>query len=127
MVNDHQAYLHELMAELDRAAISLRLRESLQTAGIRQHEMADLLHVHKRSIEDYVSPKVATVPFDRLDEWAKITGATKEWLLHGEEAVLPAEAIASLQSDVAELREMVERILEQLPGQASPPAASGSP
>lgn len=33
VVNDHQAYLHNLMAELDRAAISLRLGESLKLAS----------------------------------------------------------------------------------------------
>jgi predicted XRE-type DNA-binding protein len=85
VVHDHQGYLHSLMAELDRAAISLRLGESLKTAGITQQEMADLLHVHKRSVEDYTSPRITTIPFDRLDEWARLAGTSKEWLLHGDQ------------------------------------------
>jgi transcriptional regulator with XRE-family HTH domain len=126
VVTDHQAYLHSLMAELDRAAISLRLGQALQEAGITQQEMAELLHVHKRSVEDYVSPKITTVPFDRLDEWARIARTTKEWLLHGDQPE-PAtvEEIRQLRSDVAELRAQVERVLELLlPGEDAPRASS---
>src|SRR5207244_334826 len=86
VVSDHQAYLDELMAQINRAAISQRLGEALKTAGLSQREMGDLLHVHQRSIEDYVSPKKPVVPFDRLDEWASHTRTTVEWLLHGDEA-----------------------------------------
>jgi transcriptional regulator with XRE-family HTH domain len=81
------AYLTGLMAELDRAAISVRLAESREQAGLTQDEMADLLGVHFRSVQNYESAKVDRIPWDKLDEWARITGRTKEWVLHGNELV----------------------------------------
>lgn len=129
VVNDHQAYLHNLMAELDRAAISLRLGESLKLAGITQQEMADLLQLHKRSIEDYTSPRISTIPLDRLDEWARITRTTKEWLLHGDEAKLASpeevqalrEAVAQLQGDVQEMLEILRLHHPEDPATATGP------
>lgn len=126
-VDGPRAYLLDLMAELDRAAISLRLGESLKTAGIKQPEMADLLHVHKSAVEQYVSPKVKTVPFDRLDEWAKLTGTTKEWLLHGPPAETPiklSEVLAAVEKNQALLREVLGRIAAL---EATQPAATAPP
>jgi transcriptional regulator with XRE-family HTH domain len=104
VVADHQAYLHELMARINRAAIKLRLKESLAQSGLKQHEMADILHVHVRSVEDYVSPKNNTVPFDRLDEWGAATGVSTEWLLHGDAAPIRDPL------DRAQLADLVERL-----------------
>lgn len=104
MVADHQAYLDELMAQINRAAISQRLGESLKTAGLTQPEMADLLHVHVRSVEDYVSPRKSVVPFDRLEEWASHTRTTVEWLLHGDETA------ARIQLDPVRLEELLARL-----------------
>lgn len=80
---DSASYLAALMAELDRAAISLRLAESREQAGLTQEELADLLDLHFRSVQNYESPKVDRIPWDKLDEWAKVTATTKEWILHG--------------------------------------------
>lgn len=74
------------MAELDRAAISVRIAEARdKRAGLTQPELADILDVHWRTIQDWESPKNGTVPWDRLGEIADATGVTKEWLLHGEQ------------------------------------------
>lgn len=86
---DSAGYLAALMAELDRAAISLRLAESREQAGLTQDEMADLLGIHFRSIQNYESPKVDRIPWDKLDEWGRVTATTKEWILHGIEASEP--------------------------------------
>jgi hypothetical protein len=75
-VDGPRAYLLDLMAELDRASISLRLGQTLKEAGLTQPEMADLLRVHKSAIEQFVSQKVKTSPFDRLEEWDQVTGTT---------------------------------------------------
>jgi transcriptional regulator with XRE-family HTH domain len=112
-----RAYLLDLMAELDRAAISLRLGESLKAAGIKQPEMAELLRVHKSAVEQYVSPKVKTIPFDRLEEWGKLTGTTKEWLLHGDplspdQLVVLAERVEEVLAAVQELRSLVGPLVE---------------
>lgn len=110
-------YLRSLMAELDHAQISLRLKQArtrtavVDSAGhkrkLSQDRMADLMHVHRRTVEDWENPKHPNVPFERLDEWAQITGVTKGWLLLGDEA----PESQTLAGEVRELRLMVERLL----------------
>lgn len=104
-------YVAALMAELDKAAISERLQRARRDAGLTQQEMADAMHLHKRSVEDYESVKNATVPFDRLDEWARICGTSKEWLLHGRDL---QEPVPETQGDLAALRAEVQDVQEQL-------------
>jgi transcriptional regulator with XRE-family HTH domain len=84
-------YLVQLMGELDRAAISLRLAQARAEVALTQSEMAELLTAHLRSIQNYESPKKHVIPFDRLEQWAQITGRTKEWLLHGDQPRIVAD------------------------------------
>jgi len=110
------AYVARLMAELDRAAISLRIAEARkQRAGLTQPELAELLEppVHWRTVQEWEAPN-GTVPWDRLDQIGRITGVTKEWLLHGE---------AQVAAGVFEERlERIERVLEELVARLEPPA-----
>jgi transcriptional regulator with XRE-family HTH domain len=113
-------YLEELMGELDRAAISARLQESRETAGITQAEMAEILSVHENTVQNWESSRKGTVPFDRLDEWAAAANTTKRWLLHGEDGpdVSPGE-LTDLRQEIADLRASMDRI-EKLLRDASP-------
>jgi transcriptional regulator with XRE-family HTH domain len=104
VANRHAAHIRSLMAELDRARISERLGLARKQAGLNQKEMAELLNVSKRSVEDWERPVIPRVPFDRLDEWAQITGVTKVWILHGD-APEP-ELFAANQVAMAYLREI---------------------
>jgi transcriptional regulator with XRE-family HTH domain len=104
-------HVSALMPELDRAAITARLRRSREEAGLTQHELAELLEVHFRSIQNYESPKQRQVPFDRLDEWARITGRTKEWLLHGDE---PLVGLASAEERFDRIEEELRRVVEEM-------------
>ena len=117
-------YLARLLEDMDRAAISTRLKAAREEAGVTQEEMADILSVHVRSIQDYERPSLKTVPFDRLDEWAAATGKTKTWLLQGDEAV-ESDRLANLEArleSVAGALELLEkgqaRILDVLQGGA---------
>lgn len=130
---DSASYLATLMAELDRAAISTRIRQARKQAGFRNRdEIAELLHVHRRTIEDWESPKHANVPWDRLDEIARATGVSREWLLHGEdeeEGDAQASIVAHLQSLEDQVKESValtRRALELL-GEPQDGAARQSP
>ena len=88
------------MAELDRAAISLRIAEARdKRAGLTQPELADIIGVHWRTVQDWESPKNPTVPWDRLGEIAEATGLTKEWLLHGDPPKPPANG--TIDDDLA--------------------------
>ena len=108
-------YLAQLMGELDRAAISVRLGQSRDEAGLTQPEMGELLSVHFRTVQNYESPKEHVVPFDRLDEWARITGRPKEWLLHGDDpVVLGDDRLGAIERELQQLGERLDQVLAEL-------------
>jgi transcriptional regulator with XRE-family HTH domain len=90
------------MAELDRAAISVRLKQAREEAGLTQPELGDALDPprHWRTIQNYEDPKLGRVPWDALGQWARVTGKTKEWLLHGD--VAPAGSLEELRPLIRE-------------------------
>lgn len=110
------AYLEELMGELNRAAICQRIQTAREEAGLTQPELGDALHpsVHWRTIQTWESVKQPRVPWDRLDEIARITARTKEWLLHGEAAIPDGDHLGALEELVAEGFAAVDRRLERL-------------
>lgn len=80
-------YLAGLLREMDSAQISLRIREARKAAVFRSREqLADVLLVHRNTIENWEDPKNSNVPYDRMDELAAVLNVDKRWLLHGEEA-----------------------------------------
>lgn len=101
-------YVAALMAELSRAAIAQRIATARKQAGLDQPELADLMHVHFRTIQDWESPKKQATPWDRLDELAAVTDVTKDWLLHGERVEVVADA-PSILLRLAKLEETVAR------------------
>jgi transcriptional regulator with XRE-family HTH domain len=111
-------YLAQLMGELDRAAISLRLAQARAEVALTQSEMAELLTAHLRSIQNYESPKKHVIPFDRLEQWAQITGRTKEWLLHGDQPRIVADdRLQAIEERLERLEAgllRVEQILREL-------------
>lgn len=70
----------DLMAKLREAEIRVRLREAREEAGLSRDKMADLLTVHRKSIENYEKERV---PWGLMNVWAEATGTSVEWLLHG--------------------------------------------
>lgn len=108
------AYVARLMTELDRAAISKRLQSSRKRAGLKQHEMADLLQVHVRSVQDWESVSKDTVPYDRIDEWATSTGTTKAWLLHGDEIVENGDRLARIEGRLESLAGGMAELLDEM-------------
>lgn len=127
-------YLRSLMAELNKAEISARMKAARKATTITgddgrrskltQPAMGELMTMHSRSIQDWENPKHPTVPWDRLDEWAQITGVTKHWLLHGEEQISQPDAAerAAVQEALQELLEAIRRI----EGLLQPPAETRS-
>lgn len=125
-----------LMAELSRVGIAQRIAVARKQAGLDQHELADVLGVHWRTVQDWESVKKQTTPWDRLDEVAAVTGVTKDWLLHGErgevvpDAATLARRLEALEAAVAEsadrtaasleaIAEGIARLEERLPGEAA--------
>lgn len=86
-----------LMAELDRAEIARRLQTSRKKAGFTQQEIADTMRVHVRTVQDWESPAKEAIPFDRLDEWAQLTSASKPWLLHGDDLIEAGDRLEAIE------------------------------
>ena len=106
-------YVAALMAELSRAAIAQRIATARKQAGLDQHEVADLMHVHYRTVQDWESVKKQVTPFDRLDELSAVMGVTKIWLLHGEDAA-EAGDVRGLSQRLLEVEDLVEQTREDM-------------
>lgn len=128
------AYLGKLMAELDRASICGRIAQAREQAGLTQPELGEALDppVHFRTVQTWESLKQPRVPWDRLDQIARITGVTKEWLLHGEPAASTSpggnhdlrEQADRIEAAALTIAREAERIAGLLAGQEMPLAPS---
>lgn len=116
-----------LMSELERDGITSRIGQARRDAGLTQEEMADLLGVIPRTIQNYESKRV---PWRHLKEIATITGKPQEWFLRGDEddgedpAVQAVRAVEALDSkidvDVTPRLDGIERELRELRRELSP-------
>lgn len=75
------------MAHLEATAIRARIQEAREQAGLSQPDMAALLGVITRTVQNYEAHAgvSAKVPYDRLGDIADITGTSLKWLLHGDD------------------------------------------
>lgn len=105
------AYLARLMGELDKAEISRRLGQSRKTAGLTQEEMAELVGMTVRAVQDWESPKKPTVPYSRLEEWGRLTNVTTAWLLHGDKVVSSEDRLDQLEAQMGRAIELLEELL----------------
>jgi transcriptional regulator with XRE-family HTH domain len=116
----HGDLVADLMAELSRVQIAQRIATARKQAGLDQRELADVMRVHWRTVQDWESVKKQATPWDRLDELASVTGVTKDWLLHGERGeVVPdgellARRLEALEAAVTESVALTRRALELL-------------
>ena len=98
--------------ELDPPAISRRIAQARKQSGMSQHQLADRLGVHWRSIQNWERPD-QSVPWDRLSEIARLTSTRVEWLLGaptGES--VDADEAARLREEMRSLREELLRELD---------------
>lgn len=106
----------DLMAELSRVGIAQRIASARKQAGLNQRELADVMGVHWRTVQDWESPRKETTPWDRLDELGAVMDVTKDWLLHGDRDVVPdagglAHRLESLEAMVSASAEHAARSL----------------
>lgn len=128
-----------MVSGIDRSAISARIAEARLQAGFTQAELADVMDVHYRTVQNWETASRG-VPFERLEELADVLGVSRRWLLHGDE--LDDERVGELERQLAELRleletaqrearaaaalqleqlETLRRLLESLPGTSRGP------
>lgn len=96
------------MAELQKEEIPGRIRQARIEAGLTQNEIAELLDVAMRTWQNYESHRV---PWSLINQIAKITGKSPEWLLHGEPEPTP-DLMGNLGR--ADQLDRIERRLEAL-------------
>jgi transcriptional regulator with XRE-family HTH domain len=112
-----QALERENMAAIERAGIAERIRQARKEAGLSQPEMADALGVIARTYQNYESVKEPRTPWALMNDIAKVTGKTTEWLIHGDRATPDLLGIAEhdqVDSGFVEFRGHVAQILGEL-------------
>lgn len=100
-----------LLMELEPEKIRARLRQARKEAGLSQQQLADLLNVHKRTVENYENVRV---PWDHLNEYGRFTNRPVEWFLYGQEALPPEGELAALTETVETLEQDLTAIRERL-------------
>lgn len=98
-----------------RREIGERIVQARKELGMRQVELADLVHVSERSMQAYERGEV--FPWRFLSDISAVLGKSRDWILHGTEASeagLP-EVRAALEKIQRTLDRNVE-LLEQLLG-----------
>ena len=110
------AYVANLMSELSRVGISQRIKQARLEAGLKQHEIADVLHVHRNTIQNWESQTNPITPWDRLGEIGDVLGVSRDWLIHGDHrGVDPQDATALRLGDaIRALQEGQDHLAEAL-------------
>ena len=112
--------------------IGSRIREAREEAGLYQHELADLIGISVRQLQNLEAG--ASKPYKHLKEIAEATNRPFAWFLHGgdEEAEeLPPGAAQQLADAMDALAAIAERFesaatrLEALLQAATAPSRSG--
>jgi transcriptional regulator with XRE-family HTH domain len=100
--------VRDLVAELEARDISARIQRARKEAGLTQEQLADLLEVIPRSVQNYESGRV---PWNKINAIGKITGKSPEWLLHGDAPDpfegRPAAQQPDVHAELQDLRQMV--------------------
>lgn len=101
------------MEEAERRAISGRIAQARKEAGLTQAQLAELLGLHKRTIENY---EAGRIPWEHLQEIAKLTGRTREWILRGDEAATETQEIVRqvVREEMADALAALARLEAQL-------------
>lgn len=89
-----------------------RIAQAREEAGLRQEDLADLIGVATRTIQNYEA--AATKPYGKLRAIAEATGRNVEWLLHGDANEAHPTDLATLHRELAATQAMVEAILRHL-------------
>lgn len=102
---------------IDPPAISRRIARARKAAGLNQHQLADLLGVHWRSVQNWERPD-HSVPWDRLNEISGHTSMSVAWLLGFEQdapatsAEAPASPLRAISTEIAGVRQELLRTMD---------------
>lgn len=101
------------LVELEHARIAKRIQQARKQAGLTQQQTANLLGVIQRTYQNYESQSTPRVPWDRLNDIARITSVKVEWLLHGD----TPDLLSDLDYKGTDIEDRFNRIEVALRGQ----------
>ena len=107
-----------LMQQFDSRAIGSRIAQARREAGgMLQEELAELLDVSKRSVQDYEAG--VRIPWKHFQQLEVIFKRSLEWFLHGDEAAEPSPSEPSSGNQAAMISQLarIEAALEALVAQ----------
>lgn len=107
------ALVAELMAEISKIGVAQRIAQARGEAGLTQAELADIMNVHPRTVQNWESQTNPRMEFNRLDELGGVLATTKFWLLHGAELPGSAEDAATLAEILRRLGALEEQVEAQ--------------
>lgn len=99
-----------LASVFEPGAIGERIAQARKEAGLRQEDLADLIGVSTRTVQNYEAGD--TSAHRHMRQIADVTGASLKWLLHGEPEVAEDDRLSQMAAEVSEIRAMLERVLE---------------
>lgn len=108
-----QAIERQNMAEIERGDIARRIKQAREEAGLSQPEMAEAVGTHERTYQNYESVSKPRTPWGLMNDIAKVTGKTTEWLIHGDRPtpdLLGLAEHAQVSTGFVEFREHVDAI-----------------
>lgn len=69
--------------------VAARIVSARKEEGLTQVELAELIGVSNRSMQGYENAEV--IPYRKMKDLARVLNRPVEWLLHGDDAVTPAD------------------------------------
>jgi transcriptional regulator with XRE-family HTH domain len=96
------------MAGMD-DTVGQRLVAARKEMGMKQVEVAELIHVSERTMHAYESDEV--VPFRKLRELSEVLGRPMAWILHGDKA---EQTPGDLGPQLSEILVVLEEIRDAL-------------
>lgn len=101
-----------LLADVfDQGAIGERIAKAREEAGLRQEDLAELVGVATRTIQNYEAG--STTAYRKINRISEVTGRSVEWILHGEKQEQPDLAGQGLALVLDRLEALEGKLEEQ--------------
>lgn len=121
-----------LMARLEAAKVSGRMKDARIRTGLSQQDFADVLKVHKHTVENVENNRLIKGPYQYVNAWAAAANVAVEWILHGhagstvEEEAVGEEILAVVERIETRVERLEAELLER-PAEAATREASDGP
>ena len=105
--------------------VGQRLVAARKEMGMKQVEVAELIHVSERTMHAYESDEV--VPFRKLKELSELLGRPMSWILHGDKAEqTPGDLGPQLNEILVVFREIRDNLKPEVKAAPKPRSRTGA-